>query len=448
MIDAWQTFSFSGKSENCYGLEVVKHGLQARGIKCDSYSAIDKKPVLVSLYWPEQLYNYLRWRYSAANQGRTVLVGGNYATTSPNALMPYDTAVFMGDGELFDGSLDNPYIAVNTPRAKAVSKHIAPTAYFDAQSNYRSFCEISRGCKNKCMFCQYTWLKPYREASLTDIEIVCRKAKTKSIRVFAADRFAHTRYPAIRALLQSIGKNDTGSDVSMRLVFKNPEYLQYTNKVRVGIEGCSERLRKLVGKPFSDDNIAQFCKMVADAGIKTLDWYMIYGLPTETGDDRLQFIELLKKVDAVMPEGYALAIHWNAFTPNAQTPFQWAAPAQGPECYPELTALFDNRDITPRMKVYHKPRLTSMWTITRRILAIRGDERLKNLIYTFATKESAFKKKPREFFRLVEREAGRDMFGEWPVDTPMPWDRHCIYRKDLMLKLWNSRVLRHAEAIA
>ncbi len=437
----WQTFSFSGKSVNCYGLEVVKHALASRGVLCSPYDRNIAAPVLVSLYWPEQLYDFVRWRYKMHNVNRDIVVGGNYASTSPGAISAFDTGVFMGDGELFDGSLNGDYIAKKgEPKKKAIASAVIPLPYEDVQTSRRAFCEISRGCKNRCLFCQYGWLKPYREANLTDIMYICKQASTKSIRVFAADRFAHSEYFSIRQGLKTLGKNDTGSDVSMRFVFSNPQYLRFTNKIRVGIEGCSERLRRLVGKPFSDEKIVEFCRMVVDVGIKSLDWYMIYGLPTETSDDYVQFVELIKKVDAAMPPKYTIAIHWNAFTPNAQTPFQWAAPALSPGRYPELAKALNVRG--RNIKIYHKPRFTSEWTLIRRMLAIRGNEGSAKLIYNFAFGESKFRKNPRAFLRLCRKETGYDIMEEWPIDTPLPWDEYSLYRKALMLRLWCSRVLK------
>jgi hypothetical protein len=445
MIKQWQTFSFSGKSINCYGLEVVRHTLKSKDISCVPYDKNTKEPVLVSLYWPEQLYNYVRWRFRSCNINRDIVVGGNYPSTSPGAIVAFDTNVFMGEGEKFNGTLEGVNFAKRgEPKEKAVADTVVPLPYEDVQTTRRSFCEISRGCRNKCLFCQYGWLKPYREANLTDIIHVCKRASTKSIRVFAADRFAHSNYFTIRQELKSIGKNDTGSDVSMRFMFKNPQYLQFTNKIRVGIEGCSERLRRLVGKPFTDEKIVEFCKMIVDAGIKSLDWYMIYGLPTETKEDHVQFRELLKKLDAELPTGYVIAIHWNAFTPSAQTPFQWAAPAQVPENYPELAKMFNLRE-NHNIKIYHKPRFTGEWTLIRRMLAIRANEGLAKLIYNFAFGEAKFKKNPKTFLRLCEKEAGYDIMQEWPVDRPFPWDEYCLYRKDLMLRLWCSRVLKQAD---
>lgn len=437
----FEAFAFSGHSQNCYGLEIVKANLAKHGVTVLPFNPNSKNPVLVSLYWPEQIYDFVKWRYAQSMNGRTVVTGGNYATTSPQAILPFDAHVFLGDGELFDGSLDNPYLAkAGEARKRAIAPMISPMVYEDIQQTRRTFCEISRGCKNLCLFCQYGWLKDYREASLTDIEEVLKRAKTKSIRVFAADRFAHTRYSDIRRIMDRLGKNDTGSDITVRKILDNPDLLSLTRKVRVGVEGLSARLRAVVHKPLSDDELVTFCRMVSDAGIKTLDWYMIYGLPTERREEVEQMADLFRRLDSEMPEGSVIAIHWNCFSPSAQTPFQWAAPGQA---YSELSRLMDER-ITKRIRIYHKPRTTSEWTMIRRTLAARGGEESKELIWAIAKNEINARKHADQILREYERRVGANLMGEWPADKPLPWDGLCVYDRTNMRRLYDQTMKREA----
>lgn len=251
----------------------------------------------------------------------------------------------------------------------------------------------------------------------------------------AADRFAHSRYSEIRSGINRLGKNDTGSDITIREILKHPELLELTNKVRVGVEGMSERLRALVRKPYTDDEIVTFCRLVADAGIKSMDWYMIYGLPTEMDMDVGEFTGLICKLDKVLPENYTIAIHWNAFQPNAQTPFQWAVPAIGER--KALSAFFASRP-NKRIRLTNKPAFTSDWTMIRRLAAVRSGESTKKLIYNFAVSEGRFKRNPRAFLKAFEEAAGYELMAEWARDKPLPWDAHCVYERDRMSRLWEK----------
>jgi len=437
----YETFSFSGESVNCYGLEVVKRVLSRSGIETKPFDPYSNNPVLVSLYWPEQLFDFIKWRYRAEMQGRKVIVGGNFPTTSPSAVAPFCDGIFLGDGELWDGRIEGPFMATRgKPRRRAVAKNIMCFPYEDVQTTRRAFVEISRGCKNKCLFCQYGWLKEYREADIVDIAQAIKTCKTKTIRAFAADRFQHSRYQEIRSILDKKGKCDSGSDVSIRFLLDNPEYLKMTNKVRVGVEGLSQRLRRMILKPYSNEDIIRFCLAVADAGIKCLDWYMIYGLPTENESDVPEFLELMAELDARMPAGYVIAIHWNAFTPSAQTPFQWCAPAPHRPAYMDRVFSWGGNS---RIKFYSKPKYTSVWTLKRRMLSLRSSPETAQLSFNFAMKESVFKKTPGLVDSLYKKASGVDLLGSWPTEKPLPWDDYCIYQRESMLKCYEVAMKRN-----
>ena len=433
----FESFSFSGKSINCYGLEIVKKKLKSIGHEIKPFDNKSENPVLFSLYWPEQLYDFMKWRYNM-NPKKHVIVGGNTATVNPAPLIAMKSDVFLGDGELFDNG--NEYIvSLNThePVKKAFCENIYPIKFEDVQDNRRTFCEMSRGCRNKCMFCQYGWLKPYRESDIADLMHTINSAKTKSIRIFAADRFQHSKYPEIRHILDKKGKCDTGSDASLKFILKNPDYLKYTRKIRVGIEGMSTKLRKMIGKNYTDDDIVNFCLLLVENNIKCLDFYMIYGLPYENEDDVIQFKNLLIKLDEKLPIGYTIAIHWNAFTPSAQTPFQWASSSYYYNTEHMCKHLFETRE-NKRIKIMHKPKFTSKWTILRRMLAIRSSTKTVNLLYNV----NKYKKAPTLLVNKYKEIMGVDLCGEWPLEKVFPWDKYVIYDKDKMKSLYTNRILK------
>ena len=435
----YETYAFSGKSLNCYGLEIVSETARRSGHDVHPYDPTSGRDVLFSLYWPEQIYDFVKWRYAGEQKNRKVLVGGNAVTANPGSVLAFDSMAYLGDGELWDGTYESRYVlrgSERKPKPKAIAPTLEPLPYEDVQDNRRAFCEMSRGCKNRCLFCQYGWMKPYRESDVSDIKAVLRHSKTKSVRMFAADRFQHEQYASIRGHMESLGKCDTGSDVSLRFIRRHPEYLAMTSKVRTGIEGMSERLRYLIGKAYKDEHIVDFCVKVADAGIKCLDFYMIYGLPTERAEDVAAFGELLMKIDKVMPKGYTLAVHWNAFSPNAQTPFQREAPAYQYKHVKEMERMFAMRG--ERIKIMHKPKLTTDWTQVRRMLAVRSTEKTRDLIYTFTKKEQAFKRNPKALFDAYQKIVGVDLMSEWPDGEPMPWDSRVEYEAERMQRLAKS----------
>jgi hypothetical protein len=79
----YQTFSFSGKSVNCYGLEIVKNNLLKYGYNFEEFTTDNNNTVLFSLYWPEQIYNFIKFRYGFGMKDKKIIVGGNTATVNP-----------------------------------------------------------------------------------------------------------------------------------------------------------------------------------------------------------------------------------------------------------------------------------------------------------------------------------------------------------------------------
>jgi len=441
MTNKFETYSFSGESINCYGLEIVRRRLKDLEYTEEPFSLQTENPVLFSLYWPEQIFDFLKFKFIKGMENKRVIVGGNTATANPSILASFGVDIYLGDGETITGLNDKSIVNINTtnPVNPNVSEKIHPVVFEDVQQNRRTFIEISRGCANKCSFCQYAWLKPYRECSPVDIKECVLRSKTKSIRAFSADRFQHHQYDKISELFDKYGKNDTSSDVSIHFLLKNPQYLKCIKKVRTGVEGLSYKLRRLVGKKFTNEKMLEFTKLVVDSGIKCFDWYMIYGLPEESAEDYEEFTELLRSIDEIVPLGYTIAIHWNAFTPSPQTPFQWEAPAFEYKYKREFMKLMSLK--LKNLKIMHKPKLSSDETILKRMLCIRAGEKSKSLISFVTKNQTAFSKAG--FLEACRREfqnnEGYDLLSKLPTTHLFPWDKYVVYDKEKMITVDKSR---------
>lgn len=433
-------FSEKGADINCYGLAIVKHRMQSLG---KQYNQSNYEAILHSSYWPDQILDLLRWK-ALHKPSVPLLVGGNSPSTNPAPYLAMDCFVHLGDGELYHDDCEFVISPKNSePHPIACTEHVYPFAgYVDEQkegkTSRRYFCEISRGCRNKCLFCQYSWLKPYREAPVQDVYAALEYASTKHVRVFAADRFQHSGYKLIRRCLEQQGIVDTGSDVSLKFLNRNRSYLKYTRKIRTGIEGMSYRLRKMVGKNITDQEIVDAHSAAVEDNIRCFDWYMIYGLPTEGDDDAEEFVELLAKLEPAM-KGRTLAIHWNAFQPNPCTPLQWAKPALK---YPRKRL---DRIHAARFAytITHKPLYTKDSTLARRVLTIRaaGAETL-DMLKVLAFRPSAANDVD-ALSAAYKKRMGVDLWDEWPADKEFPWDRHVQYNREKMRLLYDKRITQH-----
>jgi len=101
--------------------------------------------------------------------------------------------------------------------------------------------------------------------------------------------------------------------------------------VSIAPEAGSERLRRLIKKGISEDDILESMERVAEVGIRLLKLYFMIGLPTETDEDIEGIIKLALNCKGIIDRqqsGGRIAVTISPFVPKAGTPFQWLPMAQ------------------------------------------------------------------------------------------------------------------------
>jgi len=91
-------------------------------------------------------------------------------------------------------------------------------------------------------------------------------------------------------------------------------------------EAGSQRLRQVIKKGLSEDDILESIDKVAGQGIKQLKLYFMIGLPTETDDDIEEIIKLTLSCKNILDRqqtGCRIVLNIAPFVPKAGTPFQW-----------------------------------------------------------------------------------------------------------------------------
>jgi radical SAM superfamily enzyme YgiQ (UPF0313 family) len=90
-------------------------------------------------------------------------------------------------------------------------------------------------------------------------------------------------------------------------------------------EAGSQRLRQVIKKGISEDDILDAMYKVAEQSIKQLKLYYMIGLPTEIDDDIEEIINLTLRCKAILDEqqtGCRITLSIAPFVPKAGTPFQ------------------------------------------------------------------------------------------------------------------------------
>jgi len=94
-------------------------------------------------------------------------------------------------------------------------------------------------------------------------------------------------------------------------------------------EAGSERLRRVINKSATDDDLLQTAETAFSRGWTSLKLYFMVGLPTETLEDVegiVYFVHKVRQTGRKYAKGrLRIRVSASAFIPKAHTPFQWVA---------------------------------------------------------------------------------------------------------------------------
>lgn len=286
--------------------------------------------------------------------------------------------------------------------------------------------EMSRGCANRCGFCLASYLNlplrsvPYDELIKT---INLGLSYTNNIALLGAQISAHPRFHDVCKYIYD--KIQSGEDIKMSVsslrvdamtedVVKTLTAAGQKNST-LAIEAGSDRLRKVINKNLSEEQIFNAVQIARDNGLKGLKFYGMIGLPTETEDDINAIIDLAKRIKKEN-KGFNISFGFSSFVPKPNTPFQWFGR--------ENTKSLENKSSYLK-KELHKLGVTVhissiKWDYWQAVLS-RGDESLSDFIlevYNQGGKLGAFKSAAKKY------NINTDYFAleNYPFDKELAWD--------------------------
>lgn len=260
----------------------------------------------------------------------------------------------------------------------------------------RAVIEVLRGCIRGCRFCQAGFIyRPFREKSkdviLSETKTLCENTGYDEV---SLSSLSTSDYSDIEGLLKSLTDYTDENRISLslpslRIDKFNDEVLEKVKSVRksgltFAPEAGTQRLRDVINKNLSDEDILKGCKTAFEGGYTSVKLYFMLGLPTETLED----IEGIKTLTEKIIDLYymvrrekkgkppSVSVSLSTFIPKPFTPFEFEpqpGKAEIEKRQKHLLSIINNRKIKISWSDYKT-------TVLEAALA-RGDRRLGQVIY-------------------------------------------------------------------
>ncbi|MEK6193027.1 MAG: TIGR03960 family B12-binding radical SAM protein, partial [Deltaproteobacteria bacterium] len=168
--------------------------------------------------------------------------------------------------------------------------------------------EVSRGCTRGCRFCQAGMIyRPVRERSEETLMKVSRASLDQTgYEDISLLSLSTGDYSCISSLMASLMATFESSHTavslpSLRAGTLTPELMAQIKRVRktgftIAPEAGSQRLRNVINKNITRDEIVETVKNAFGLGWKVIKLYFMIGLPTETDQDLQGIIDLVEEL--------------------------------------------------------------------------------------------------------------------------------------------------------
>jgi radical SAM superfamily enzyme YgiQ (UPF0313 family) len=305
--------------------------------------------------------------------------------------------------------------------------------------------EIARSCPQECRFCLASYLsRPFRGASVPAIieKIDLGLAYTKKIGLLGPSVTEHREFDRIAlALLErpqtQISIASIRADTVSPLVLKMLVGLGQRS-VTIALESGSERLRAIMKKNLSEDQVRGAVGLIAASGLQALKFYGMVGLPGETQEDLDETVRLLSQLKKAHRRLH-LVFGISSFVPKAQTPFQWS----GRDRHSKQKLEYLRKHLS-RLGIEVRPE-SHNWSDIQALLS-RGDRRLAALLASVAQGDGNLGAWRNALRHRPDGCPGMDfyVYRDIPEDETLPWSHLVDVPKTHMLRRHHQDAIEKA----
>jgi radical SAM family uncharacterized protein len=368
----------------------------------------------------------------------------------------YDIA-YADDGAIVDvAARDGAPAIVAKRRLRNVNAFETVAAVKTSQAEYghMALLEVGKGCGRGCRFClEGQVYRPVRHRSVDALRETVERMAAAGERRIGLVGACVSDYPWLADLLKVVEDNGMELSISSLRADSLSEGLVAAlargghRTLTMAPEAGTERLRRVIRKSISDDQLMTACDLVRAHGIPNLKTYFMIGQPTETIEDVEAIPDLagrmLERLRVLDPTGRPfgrLTLSVSSFVPKPWTPFQWA-PFDGAESLQAKLEIIKRgvRRFSNVRVLHENPREAAL-----QALLARGDRRVGDFLELAAAHEGDWRRALREWdgdaeFYTTRRRA---------VDERLPWDHFDVgVKKAGLLREW-ERAAAEDSAVA
>ncbi len=414
------------------------------------------------------------WATKRTDSHPIVFGGGPVFTANPEPFADFFDVILLGDGENLIDNFINAFKEVRTADRKTKLRHLAQVpgvyvpslyevTYLDAAEGIQSIypidpaipsvvekqtyrgntlsastvvtskaaweniymVEVVRSCPEMCRFCLASYLTlPFRTASLEAslIPAIDRGlAVTNRLGLLGASVTQHPefevlldylnqpKYDGVRLSLASVRTNTVTVKLAEILTKRD------SKSVTIAVESGSDRLRKIVNKKLTNEEIIQAAINAKTGGLKGIKLYGMAGIPGEEMEDLEATVAMLRAVKKAAP-GLRLTFGCSTFVPKSHTPFQWF----GVNKDAEKRLKFLDKELR-KLGLEFRPESYN-WSVIQGLLS-KGDRRLSKLLELVRHYGDTLGSYRRAFKELRGHLPDMDfyVFQEWELDRVLPW---------------------------
>lgn len=242
--------------------------------------------------------------------------------------------------------------------------------------------EVVRSCPEMCRFCLASYLTlPFRTASVESSLIPAIEKGlqvTRRLGLLGAsvtqhpefesilDYLSQPKYEDVRLSIASVRTNTVTEKLASTLANRD------TRSITIAVESGSEKVRQIVNKKLTNEEIIQAAVNAKAGGLKALKLYGMVGIPMEEMSDVEETVTMMSAIKKAAP-GLRLTLGCSTFVPKSHTPFQWYG--VNPDAKKRLKYLEKNlrkQGIDFRPESYN-------WSVIQALIS-RGDRRLGKLL--------------------------------------------------------------------